>query len=80
MFASKRVVTVAACLVVSAPNIALAQQTAVDSVRVGTTAPASRAVVVVRAANVSWARGTPPGGAVKGPQRETRGRYTNTNK
>jgi hypothetical protein len=56
VFASRRVVTAAAFgLAVSAPSIALAQRTVADSVGTGTIAPGSRAVVVVRAANVSFA-------------------------
>ena len=56
MFASRRVAVAAVCwLAMSAPNTSLAQQTVVDSVSIRTTAPGPRAVVVVRAANVSFA-------------------------
>jgi len=52
---SRRFVTAAAFgLAVSAPSTVLAQQSVVDSVAIGTTAPASRTVVAVRAANVSF--------------------------
>jgi hypothetical protein len=55
VFASRRVVAVAACLAASAPSTSLAQQTVVDSVSIGTAVPGPRTVVVVRAANVSFA-------------------------
>ena len=55
MSASRRVVTAAALgLLVNAPSLASAQQSVVDSVGIETTAPASRTVVAVRAANVSF--------------------------
>ena len=56
MFASRRVVAASAFgLAMGAPSIALAQRIVADSVGIGTIAPGSRAVVVVRAANVSFA-------------------------
>jgi hypothetical protein len=56
VLASRRVATAVACsLAASAPSISSAQQTVVDSVGIETTAPGSRIVVVVRAANVSFA-------------------------
>ena len=78
MLASRRVVTAAVLgLAVSAPNIAPAQQPVVDSVAIGTSAPGSRTVVAVRAANVSFTVTSRAKPEVSAILRSTRSRSSN---
>ena len=78
MSASRIAVTAAVlALALCAPRIAPAQQPVVDSVAVGTAAPASRTVVVVRAANVSFAVSAHRRAAVSAALRAPRRRSSN---
>jgi hypothetical protein len=80
VFASRRVAIAAACcLAVSAPRISLAQQMVVDSVSIGTVALSSRPVVVVRAANVSFAVTSHARAAVSAILRSPRSRSSHAN-